>query len=85
MELKNDLVIHGRLQSVDQFHNLNLDNIKVDDVGRFPHLRAVKTLFIRGSVIRYVHIPSEAVDIPLLEDAARREACAHSGNPIASS
>ncbi|EOO00472.1 putative small nuclear ribonucleoprotein lsm2 protein [Phaeoacremonium minimum UCRPA7] len=35
---------------------------------------AVKNVFIRGSVVRYVHLPASAVDIPLLEDATRREA-----------
>jgi len=29
-------------------------------------------VFIRGSVVRYVHLPAAAVDIPLLEDATRR-------------
>ena len=30
-------------------------------------------MFIRGSVVRYVHLPSGAVDTALLEDATRRE------------
>ena len=34
---------------------------------------SIKNCFIRGSVVRYVHIPSEAVDIELLQDATRRE------------
>ena len=29
-------------------------------------------MFIRGSVVRYVHLPANAVDTPLLEDATRR-------------
>lgn len=33
---------------------------------------AVKSTFIRGSVVRCVHIPAEAVDTQLLEDATRR-------------
>jgi hypothetical protein len=33
---------------------------------------AVKNIFIRGSVVRYVHLPASAVDVQLLEDAARR-------------
>ncbi len=35
---------------------------------------AVKTVFVRGSVVRYVHVPQDAVDTELLQDAARREA-----------
>lgn len=33
---------------------------------------ALKSAFIRGSVVRYVHVPAGAVDTQLLEDAARR-------------
>lgn len=29
-------------------------------------------MFIRGSVVRYVHLPAGAVDTTLLEDATRR-------------
>jgi hypothetical protein len=32
----------------------------------------VKNVFIRGSVVRYVVLPPEAVDRGLLEDATRR-------------
>ncbi|KAI0125724.1 hypothetical protein BJ170DRAFT_596957 [Xylariales sp. AK1849] len=35
---------------------------------------SVKNVFIRGSVVRYVHLPHNAVDVTLLEDATRREA-----------
>lgn len=41
---------------------------------------AVKNCFIRGSVVRYVQLPSEHVDTQLLEDATRRgapSACMH--------
>jgi U6 snRNA-associated Sm-like protein LSm2 len=33
---------------------------------------SVKNVFIRGSVVRYVHLPANAIDTPLLEDATRR-------------
>ena len=36
---------------------------------------AVKNCFIRGSVVRYVQIPADAVDTQLLEDATRRGPC----------
>lgn len=32
----------------------------------------MKNVFIRGSVVRYVHLPGAAVDTALLEDATRR-------------
>ncbi|KAN0061195.1 U6 snRNA-associated Sm-like protein LSm2 [Thecaphora frezii] len=74
IELKNDLAIQGTLKSVDQFLNFKVDNIRVLDEARYPHMAAVKSAFIRGSVVRYVHIPASAVDTQLLEDATRREA-----------
>ncbi|TGZ84172.1 U6 snRNA-associated Sm-like protein LSm2 [Ascodesmis nigricans] len=74
IELKNDLKITGILKSVDQFLNIKLDEIRVVEEGKYPHLSAVKNVFIRGSVVRYVHLPANAVDTALLEDATRREA-----------
>lgn len=35
---------------------------------------STRDMFIRGSVVRYVHLPVGAVDTALLEDATRREA-----------
>lgn len=74
VELKNDLVLVGTLLSVDQFLNFKLGDVRVVEKERFPQLMAVRTIFIRGSVIRYVHVPPEAVDTALLQDAARKEA-----------
>lgn len=36
--------------------------------------RSVKNCFIRGSVVRYVQLPSDEVDTQLLQDSARKEA-----------
>ncbi|BFZ53300.1 beta transducin [Savitreella phatthalungensis] len=74
VELKNDLCIRGTLKSVDQFLNIKLADIAVVDEHKYPHMRAVKSIFIRGSVIRYIHMPKDNVDTALLEDATRREA-----------
>ncbi|KAI8048389.1 DOM34-interacting protein [Syncephalis plumigaleata] len=74
VELKNELAIRGKLVSVDQFLNIKLDSINVMDKARHPHLISVKNCFIRGSVVRYVHLPASAVDTALLQDATRREA-----------
>ncbi|KAI9171275.1 U7 small nucleolar RNA-associated protein [Paramyrothecium foliicola] len=41
-----------------------------------PQQSSVKNVFIRGSVVRYVHLPAGSVDTQLLEDATRREAAA---------
>ncbi|KAL8783188.1 MAG: hypothetical protein Q9213_004817 [Squamulea squamosa] len=74
VELKNDISIKGTLKSVDQFLNIKLDDIQVLEEIKYPHLSSVKNVFIRGSVVRYVHLPGAAVDTQLLEDATRREA-----------
>lgn len=74
VELKNDISIRGTLKSVDQYLNIKLDDIQVLDEIKYPHLSSVKNIFIRGSVVRYVHLDREKVDVGLLEDACRREA-----------
>jgi small nuclear ribonucleoprotein (snRNP)-like protein len=38
IELKNDLSLTGKLESVDQFLNLKISGMKVVDEGRYPHL-----------------------------------------------
>jgi len=74
VELKNDVSIRGTVKSVDQFLNIKLEDITVLNELQYPHLSAIKNVFIRGSVVRYVHLPAAAVDTALLEDATRREA-----------
>jgi len=66
-------MVEGTLYSVDQFLNLKIKDIKVQDQEKYPHMISVKNCFIRGSVIRYVHIPKEHVDTELLQDATRAE------------
>lgn len=72
VELKNDIEIKGVLKSVDQFLNLKLDNISCVNEDKYPHLKSIKNLFIRGSTVRYVHINPNSVDCTLLQDASRR-------------
>ncbi|CAY71701.1 Lsm (Like Sm) protein [Komagataella phaffii GS115] len=73
-QFKNNVEITGTLKSVDQYLNLKLDNIQYisDEDNEFPHLFGVKSLFIRGSGIRYIHIDPSSVDTNLLQDASRR-------------
>lgn len=72
VELKNDIEIKGTLKSVDQYLNLKLDNISTVNEEKYPHLKAVRTLFVRGSTVRYVHLSANSVDCTLLQDASRR-------------
>ncbi|KAJ5900113.1 hypothetical protein N7495_004857 [Penicillium taxi] len=73
VELKNDIRIRGVLKSVDQFLNIKLDEVEVLELDRFAHFSSVKTMFIRGSVVRYLVLPKSEIDVELLEDATRRE------------
>jgi U6 snRNA-associated Sm-like protein LSm2 len=87
VELKNDLQLTGTLVSVDQYLCIKLDNVQVD-TSDYPQLviifyvlrlifvfnqTCIKSCFIRGSVLRYVHLPKNEVQVDLLQDATRRE------------
>jgi U6 snRNA-associated Sm-like protein LSm2 len=72
VELKNDLSMKGTLHSVDQYLNIKLTDVHVVDEQKFPHLIPMKNCFLRGSVIRYVHLPKADVDIQVLQDSSRR-------------
>ena len=76
VELKNDIQIQGDLEAVDQFLNMKLKNVKVLDEVNFPHLAALKNTFIRGSVVRYVHLSKQSVNTDQLQDKCRRESLA---------
>lgn len=77
VELKNGVVLQGKLASVDKFMNFNLYDLNVD-VDKWPqfvvdfHQATLKTCFIRGSTVRYVHLPAAEVDTDLVEDAFKR-------------
>lgn len=74
VELKNGVVMVGRLHSIDQYLNVKLSDAAPEDPERYPQLSALKTCFIRGSVVRYISMSKDDVDVPLLEEAAKREA-----------
>ncbi len=64
----------GVLHSVDQYLNIKLTDISVEDAAKFPHMLSVKSCFIRGSVVRYIVLPVADVDTELLQDSTRVEA-----------
>ena len=74
VELKNDVAITGQLQSVDQYLNVKLANVSIEEPEKYPHLVSLKNCFVRGSVVRYIHIMPETVDVEKLQDDCRREA-----------
>ena len=73
IELKNDLTLVGTLHSVDQYLNVKLEEVQIVDQKKFPQLTSVKSIFVRGSTVRYVQIPRNEVDTELLQDAALKE------------
>ncbi|GMI03787.1 hypothetical protein TrRE_jg5309 [Triparma retinervis] len=73
VELKNDVILTGTLHSCDQYLNLKLSSVSVVNSDKYPQLGCLKNAFVRGSVVRYVQIPSGEVDTELLEDATRKE------------
>ncbi|KAH8066190.1 hypothetical protein JL722_606 [Aureococcus anophagefferens] len=54
--------------------NIKLLNTKVVDAARHPQLVAVTSVFVRGSVVRYIQIPAD-VDTAF-QDACRKAAAA---------
>ncbi|KIY50128.1 hypothetical protein FISHEDRAFT_71746 [Fistulina hepatica ATCC 64428] len=72
VELKNDLSITGVLKSVDQFLNIRLDNIKVLDETRHPHMARLLTSLLTLGKLTHLGLPVDHVDTQLLEDATRR-------------
>mmetsp|Transcript_12112 Transcript_12112/g.36001 ORF Transcript_12112/g.36001 Transcript_12112/m.36001 type:complete len:93 (+) Transcript_12112:128-406(+) len=72
VELKNDVALTGTLHSIDQYLNIKLLDAKVVDAVAHPQLVAVTSVFVRGSVVRYVQIPASEVDTELLQDACRK-------------
>ncbi|KAF8819612.1 putative U6 snRna-associated sm family protein Lsm2 [Cardiosporidium cionae] len=73
IELKNDLQISGTLHSVDQHLNFKVNNVSVNDPEKYPHLLSVKNCFVRGSVVRYVHLPPAEVDTEQLQNLCRKD------------
>mmetsp|Transcript_63518 Transcript_63518/g.73867 ORF Transcript_63518/g.73867 Transcript_63518/m.73867 type:complete len:102 (-) Transcript_63518:134-439(-) len=73
VELKNNIEISGILDSVDANLNLQLSSISVADPEKYPQLLSLKNCFIRGSSIRYIHLPKNEVDTELIQDACKRE------------
>jgi len=58
IELKNNVEIIGNLTFIDDKLNFHLNNIEVKNSEKYPHYISMKNIHIRGSSIRYVHLPS---------------------------
>ncbi|KAK2959337.1 putative snrna-associated sm class [Blattamonas nauphoetae] len=73
VEMKNDAVVTGILQTVDHHLNLYLENVETREQQDQIHLEAAKFIFVRGSTIRYIHLCASDVDVFVLEDTTRRD------------
>ncbi len=74
VELKNDFTVEGTLVFVDQQMNVSLKDIRIEDPETYPYLLAIKNIFLRGSIIRYMHMNPADIDTKELEEASAREA-----------
>eukprot|EP00894_Picocystis_sp_ML_P004788 jgi/Pico_ML_1/55305/g1006.t1 len=75
VELKNDLAIVGTLHSIDQFLNLKLDDVRVADEQKHPHMLSVKNLSSADPwCVTCSFLRGRGVDEEALHDATRREA-----------
>ncbi|MCH80587.1 U6 snRNA-associated Sm-like protein LSm2 [Trifolium medium] len=51
VELKNDLAIRGTLHSVDQYLNIKLENTRVVDQDKYPHMVLVVGFMMHSNSI----------------------------------
>ena len=70
VELDNDSVIRGGLETVDARMNLVLKNVTIKDV--YGRIRESESIHVRSSVIRYVHLPPKADPSTTVKTHARR-------------
>jgi len=70
IELKNGFKVKGYLQSIDDQMNFHLVEARLLDSGVFDSCG--DSMFIRGNVIRYIHMSKNEVDTePLLQACLR--------------
>ena len=75
IELKNGVKVEGNLDQVDEQMNFHLSDIKMlnKDDRELPHFVMCTSTFIRGNVIRYVHLNKGEVDTDPLTEACKNE------------
>ena len=71
IELKNDIKLRATLQAIDHYLNLKLENI--ESLSGNDLVDELESVFIRGSMIRYIHLDPKTIDTSLLQDASRKE------------
>ena len=63
VELKNDLAITGTLHSVDQYLNVKLNNVKVVNEAKYPHMVSLTRsacFCVNSCASPYIPAPTDA-------------------------
>ena len=68
IELKNDGIVKGTLAYVDKNMNFFLTEAEPDEA-TFTKSVVMKSCFIRGSSVKFVHILKNQLDLTLIEEA----------------
>lgn len=71
VELKNGLVMSGKLLSCDVFLNIKLSDVTIEDLENFKGLSGIATLSIRGSCVKYIKLEKDENSIASLLDTTR--------------
>jgi U6 snRNA-associated Sm-like protein LSm2 len=74
IELKNQAIIKGILESSDNFLNMKLIDLELLNGESFPQLPRISSAFIRGSSIRYVHLPPQEINLEEIRAVSRAQA-----------
>jgi len=71
VELKNDIVIKGKLYHIDSYYNIKLIETTILNSTAFPHIKRINDCFIRGSNIKYIHLPPDEVNLEALREKCK--------------
>jgi U6 snRNA-associated Sm-like protein LSm2 len=74
VELKNDFVMKGTLQSSDDCLNLLLVEVEVLNAASYPQLTRISEAFIRGSAVNVIHLPPDDIDLAKVRALSRAAA-----------
>ena len=68
VELKNDVIFKGKIQSCDERTNIKLVELTFLNKKDFPQVPTITSALIRGSSVRYIHLPPDEVNLEQLHN-----------------
>lgn len=71
VETRYDLLIRGTLDQVDEHMNLTLSEVTAEKMADGSKQEMI-FMYVRGRVIRYVHVPSDVKSHTAIEDHRKR-------------